>query len=334
VTAGQLSLFAAGVEAGGLCAQQLKADAELMQQLRPELRFGTSSWAFPGWAGIVYSGRPSERSLAQAGLQEYARHPLFRSVGIDRSYYRPLVEADLKRYAEQLPRGFKCVHKVYARITSAVNPRTREPNPEFLDVGLLEREVLRPLELHFSDHIGPLVLELMPLAAPELPSDQRFIERLAGFVERLPKSFQFAIELRNRELLIPEYADLLGRHGVSHVFNFWERMPWIAEQLELPGLLEAGELCVSRLMIPPGKKYAKRKLSLAPFDALRDPQPRMRAEVTQLAQAALRLGKVVYVIANNKAEGCSPLSVRALAQHLVQARVGTLPTPDERPSGA
>lgn len=333
MTGSQLSLFAGEAEAGSLCAQQLKADAALMQQLRPELRFGTSSWAFPGWVGIVYSGRPSERSLAQAGLQEYARHPLFRSVGIDRSYYRPLLEADLRRYAEQLPQGFKCVHKVYSRITSALDPRTREPNPEFLDVGLLEREVLRPLELHFSEHIGPLVLELMPLAAPELPSDRRFIERLRRFLERLPTGFQFAVELRNREFLIPEYVDLLSRHRVSHVFNFWERMPWLSEQLKLPGLLEAGDVCLSRLMIPPGKRYAKRKLALAPFNELKDPQPRMRAEVTELARAALALGKVVYVIANNKAEGSSPLTIRALAQQLVARGVGVLPSLPEAPSG-
>lgn len=315
----QLSLF----EAPEAERIDTTGDAELMRQLSSDVRFGTSSWTFPGWAGIVYAGRPSERELQQRGLEEYARHPLFRTVGIDRSYYRPLGEKDLREYAEQLPRGFNCVHKVYGRITSALDPRTREPNPEFLDVALLEREVLRPLERHFRDNLGPLVFELMPLHQPELPSDERFITKLGQFLAALPRGFSYAIELRNREFLLPEYVDLLHRHGVSHVFNFWERMPRLGEQLALPGLLEAGDVALSRLMIPPGKRYMKRKETLAPFDELRDPQPGMRRDVMEICLAVQRLGKVVYIIANNKAEGCSPLTVRALASELVRRGIAT-----------
>ncbi len=315
----QLSLFDAPDDAPALDTSE---DAALMAQLSAEVRFGTSSGTFPGWAGIVYPGQPSERELQRNGLASYARHPLFRTVGIDRSYYRPLVEKDLREYAEQLPRGFKCVHKVFGQITSAVDPRTREPNRDFLNVELLEQEVLGPLERHFYDHLGPLVFELMPLHQPELPSDERFIQRLGEFLRRLPRGFEYAIELRNREFLLPEYIELLQRHGVSHVFNFWERMPRVGEQLALPGLLEAGGAAVSRLMIPPGKRYMKRKETLAPFDALRDPQPGMRRDVMALVLAARKLGKVVYVIANNKAEGCSPLTVRALAEELVKRGIG------------
>ncbi|MCA9641439.1 MAG: DUF72 domain-containing protein [Polyangiaceae bacterium] len=313
----QLSLFDEP-EPPGL---DTSADAALMSQLGETVRMGTSSWTFPGWAGVVYAGHPSERELMQRGLAEYARHPLFRTVGIDRSYYRPLVEKDLREYSEQLPRGFRCLHKVYGRITSAVDPRTREANPDFFNVKLLEQEVLGPLERHFADHLGPLVFELMPLHQPELPSDERFIEKLGGFLRRLPRGFHYAIELRNRELLLPEYIELLHRHGVSHVFNFWERMPKLGEQLALPGLLEAGDVAVSRLMIPPGKRYMKRKETLAPFDELRDPQPGMRRDVMELVLATERLGKVVYIIANNKAEGCSPLTLRALAEELVRRAI-------------
>lgn len=323
----QLSLFDPAPEE----RLDTEADERLMRQLSADVRFGTSSWTFPGWAGIVYAGHPSERDLQRRGLEEYARHPLFRTVGIDRSYYRPLVEKELKEYAEQLPRGFRCVHKVYGRITSAVDPRTREPNPDFFNVKLLEEEVLGPLERYFKDHLGPLVFELMPLHQPELPSDERFIDRLSRFLSRLPRGFRYAIELRNREFLLPQYSELLERHGVSHVFNFWERMPRLDEQLALPGLLEPGAVAVSRLMIPPGKRYMKRKETLAPFDALRDPQPGMRRDVMQLVLAARQLGKVVYIIANNKAEGCSPLTVRALAEELVRRGIAPV-APEDAPA--
>src|SRR5262245_29752728 len=61
--------------------------------------FGTSTWSFPGWAGIVYSRRASTAELARDGLAEYARHPLLTTVGIDRSYYGPIPVRDLERYA-------------------------------------------------------------------------------------------------------------------------------------------------------------------------------------------------------------------------------------------
>ncbi|MGE0325935.1 MAG: DUF72 domain-containing protein [Polyangiaceae bacterium] len=321
----QLSLFEASDEPSVDTAQ----DQALMRQLSADVRFGTSSWTFPGWAGIVYAGQPSERDLQRKGLEEYARHPLFRTVGIDRSYYRPLTEKELREYAEQLPQGFKCLHKVFGRITSAVDPRTREPNRDFLSIELLEQEVLAPLDRHFADHLGPLVFEFMPLHQPELPSDARFIEKLSGFLQRLPSGFRYAIELRNREFLLPEYVELLHHHNISHVFNFWERMPKLCEQLALPGLLEAGDAAVSRLMIPPGKRYMKRKETLAPFDRLQDPQPGMRRDVIELVLATERLGKVVYIIANNKAEGCSPLTVRALAQELVRRGVARAKPHDE-----
>ena len=42
----------------------------------------------------------------------------------------------------------------------------------------------------------------------------------------------------------------------------------------------------------------------------------MRNDVARLSQACRALGKVLYVIVNNKAEGSSPLTVRALAERI------------------
>ena len=48
----------------------------------------------------------SQTALAREGLREYARRPLLRTVGIDRSFYAPIPDDDLKRYPGQLPDGF------------------------------------------------------------------------------------------------------------------------------------------------------------------------------------------------------------------------------------
>src|SRR5687768_11840272 len=88
------------------------------------LFFGTSSWSFPGWAGLVYSSKRTTTELARDGLREYARHPLLTTVGIDRSYYAPLQIADLESYGDQLPPGFMCCIQAPAAVTAyTLGPR-------------------------------------------------------------------------------------------------------------------------------------------------------------------------------------------------------------------
>ncbi len=208
--------------------------------------------------------------------------------------------------------------KVFSEITSAVHPKTREANPSFLSRERFLRDVLEPVAEHFEDHAGPLVFELMPLRRSELPEPRAFAERLGELLVSLPADFQYAVELRNRELFTHAYLDVLRSAGVGHVLNFWERMPDIGEQLDVLGVLTA-PVVVTRLLIPPGERYDSRKRVLAPFDRIVDPQEKMRADVARLVEACRELGKVLLVIVNNKAEGSSPLTVRALAERIARA---------------
>ena len=108
----------------------------LAARLPQGLHFGTSSWSFPGWRGIVYSSSRTQSSLAREGLREYARHPLLTTVGVDRSYYAPMPIADLQEYAAQLPAGFRCCFKAPAAVTALAlgAPGQQIPNPDFLSV--------------------------------------------------------------------------------------------------------------------------------------------------------------------------------------------------------
>ena len=45
---------------------------DLARRIPARVRFGTSSWSFPGWKGLVYSRGATETSLAREGLREYA----------------------------------------------------------------------------------------------------------------------------------------------------------------------------------------------------------------------------------------------------------------------
>jgi uncharacterized protein YecE (DUF72 family) len=308
----QLDLFAAPEPDG----PDLSEDRALAARLPGHVRFGTSSWTFPGWARVLYPPGTTERDLKVRGLELYARSPLFRTVGIDRSYYRPLEKADLAEYAAQLPPGFRCVMKVWNEITSRVRGPAREKNPDFLNPALFEERVLGPVREAFGEHAGPFVFELAPMRDAELPRPGELPDLLARFFEALPRDAAYAVELRNRELFTPRYLKALAASGVAHTLNYWERMPTIGEQLAAPGVFTA-PFVVARLLIPPGERYEEKKAEFAPFDRIVTPQPELHDDVARLAEAALVRGSDLYVIVNNKVEGSSPLTVRALARRIV-----------------
>jgi hypothetical protein len=41
--------------------------------------------------------------------------------------------------------------------------------------------------------------------------------------------------MRKRTWLKPEYFECLARHQLAHVYNSWDAMPAVGEQMALPG---------------------------------------------------------------------------------------------------
>jgi uncharacterized protein YecE (DUF72 family) len=259
----------------------------------------------------------TEEQLRRDGLALYSRFPLFRTVGIDRSYYGPLRAAELADYAAQLPPGFTCVEKVWEGIVSLVRPRSspgapRELNPSFLNPELFFEKVHRPHVGTFEAHLATYLLEFPAMPAAVRPAPADFAARLAHFLEEAPYGPRYAVELRNRELLCDDYFAVLREHQVAHVYNFWEDMPMPGQQLDLAP--PPGDLLILRLLIPPGERYAVRKASLAPFNRLADPSEPMRRDADRFVRLALQLDRDLHVLVNNKAEGSSPLTVIELAR--------------------
>jgi uncharacterized protein YecE (DUF72 family) len=308
-------------------------DREVAARLPSWIHFGTSSWSFPGWAGLMWNGQHTDDQLARSGLRAYAQHPLFRTVSVDRSYYGPLRESDVASYAAQLEEAsvkapalppFRLVSKVWEELTTAVFPshprygaRAGERNPHFLDPSRFREEVLGPY-LPYAKHFGPFVFELTPM--PKGALDPRALaDKVDALLDALPHgAFDWAFELRNEELMTPRWSDVLRAHGASHVFTFWTAMPSLRVQLARHGRLSSRVL-VARLMLPPFMRYAEKKAEYAPFDRLVAPQADMRDDVLALLRAAEEQGATdAFVLANNKAEGSAPLTVKALAERVVR----------------
>lgn len=310
----QLGLF--GGAAPPRALPDAAADERLASRLPEGILIGPSTWTFPGWEGIVFPRGVTREDLMERGLGLAARYPLFRTVGIDRSYYAPLEEAELARYAAELPPGFPCVMKAWSAVTTMIDPKSGTENPRFFDVATIEEHVLRPVARAFRDHAGPIVLQLAPIPARDLPHPDAFAERLDGFLGRLPTALTYAVEIRNRELLTTSYLQVLARHGVSHVLNLWERMPAVGRQLAVHGVLGA-PFVVCRLSLPPGQRYEEQREAFAPFNRIVAPDETTRADVASLARACLARKKTLYVTVNNKVEGSSPLTIRALIERIV-----------------
>ncbi|MGA8893391.1 MAG: DUF72 domain-containing protein, partial [Anaeromyxobacteraceae bacterium] len=122
-----------------------------------------------------------------------------------------------------------------------------------------------------------------------------------------------AVEIRNAELLVPAYAAALSGAGASHGFTVHPSMPSLVAQAELLPP-EAQPSLVVRWMLGHGRGYEEARELYAPFDRLAAPDPGARASIVELVRRAVRGGREGMVIVNNKAEGCSPLSVIELAR--------------------
>ncbi|MEW5880008.1 MAG: DUF72 domain-containing protein [Pseudomonadota bacterium] len=310
----------------------------LGRQLPRGVHFGTSSWGFPGWRGLVYGGDYTEAQLARDGLAAYSRHPVLRAVGIDRSFYQPLGAADYARYAAQTPPGFRFLVKAPARLTDAVLRGERgapaAANPDFLDAVRAEEAFVRPAVEGLGDKAGVLLFQLSPLPreATRGEAAHATIGRIGEFFAALPRAIDdraptYALELRNAELLTPRLVRTLRSVGARLCVGVHSRMPAAARQSAALRAMDAapdegdtwklkGPLVV-RWSLHAGLAYDEAKARYAPFDRLIDVDIATRGALAHLVHVALRSGQAAYVIVNNKAEGSAPLTCIELARAVV-----------------
>jgi uncharacterized protein YecE (DUF72 family) len=294
---------------------------QLAVRIPPGVRFGSSTWNYPGWRGLVYHQDYGPKGAAARMLKEYAAFPLFGTVGVDSSYYGPPTESVLRSYAGNLPPGFPCISKVWGQITVHTFTKAQDPdragkiNPDFLNPDLFIEEIYQPYQRHFAENTGPFVFEFQTIAKYSGMNPQRFATRLDEFFSALPRDADYAVEVRNEEYLTPMYFAVLREHGVAHVFNSWTRMPPIGHQLDLPGSITA-RFIIARALLRPGRTYNEAVDAFAPYDRIREPNPKLRRDLARLVDTAVQTRVPAYLLVNNRAEGSAPLTIAAVASML------------------
>ncbi|MGZ3653517.1 MAG: DUF72 domain-containing protein, partial [Bdellovibrionota bacterium] len=114
--------------------------------------FGTSSWKYRGWEGLIYQGGyASEAQFQRQSLREYTA--LLPCVGVDFTYFAWPIDDMMAYLVESTPENFRLIPKVTKRITMSQFPNlpaygkwAGQPNPEFLDARLFEEKFLAPLK--------------------------------------------------------------------------------------------------------------------------------------------------------------------------------------------
>lgn len=296
----------------------------MAQGIPPTIRFGTSTWTYDGWFGDVYRRRYRGPQPALR-LEEYARYPLFRTVGIDSAFYDPPPEEELASYARALPAGFPCVSKVWERITAKrLGQDAPQPglagmrNPDFLNATLFKDKVLGPYHRAFRDHAGCFVFEFQAMRGKDLPDPLQWADQLDDFLKELPRDFRYAVELRNPELLTGVHGEVLKRHDVAHVFNSWTEMPPIGEQIE-PGWTFSANFTVARALLKPGRRYSDAVKQFQPYDRVQEPLPSLRQDLVRLVSEAHQRRVEAFILANNRAEGNAPGTIKAVARMWLEA---------------
>lgn len=304
----------------------------LAAALPTRARLGTSSWTYPGWAGLVWDAEYPDALLSKEGLRAYGQHPLMRSVSVDRSFYRPLTQDQYARYAAQVPDDFRFVVKAPSHITDALvrgeDGRGLQPNPAFLDAALATQDFVAPALAGLGHKVGALVFQLSPMPRHLLHNLPLVLPRLRKLLLAQPALAPtapdgvLAVEVRDPEWLdepfVHELAAVLREAGATWCLCLHAKMPRLEKQLPLLRALWPGPM-VCRWNLNPlhgayGYEDAQREYS--PYDRIHDVDDETRALLVRTIAGVTGAGQNAYVTISNKAEGCAPLSVRALAEGL------------------
>jgi uncharacterized protein YecE (DUF72 family) len=185
-------------------------------------------------------------------------------------------------------------------------PRAGSVNQAYLNAEALAALFLEPLE-PYRARIPALIFEFGARGA----SPREFAAKLDPFLGALPRTFRYAVEVRNREYLQPRYFDCLREHRAAHVLNAWTKMPSLSEQMTIADGFPA-DFTVARALLREGRKYEDAVQQFTPYDKIRDENPEARESLRRLIQRMREERRAAYIFVNNRLEGNAPETIRAV----------------------
>ena len=254
---------------------------------------GTSAFTAAGWDTAFY---PAGMKAADY-LSYYATK--FQAVEIDSTFYATPAAATVTRWRNKTPEGFIIAAKVPQIIThEKCLLECDEEFARFIEVISL-----------LGDRLGPLLLQFPYFNSEVFQSGVQFLSRLKAFFKKLPKDKKFAIEIRNKWWIKPQFLDSLREHNVAFVLQDQSWMPRPAELFEKYDPVTADFTYIRWL----GDRKGIETLTKVWDKTIVDRTGEMQEWVKYCRQIQRR-GVTIYAFANNHYAGHGPGTVALFKQ--------------------
>lgn len=164
-----------------------------------EIRLGTSAFTAAGWETAFY---PAGMKPADY-LSFYATK--YDAVELDNTFYRTPAISTVKGWYAKTPPGFLFAAKVPQIIT---HEKALVDCDEDFHLFLKAMDCL-------GEKLGPLLLQFGYFNKGAFAGVNEFLARLVPFLKKIPKGYRFAVEIRNKNWLVPAFADALRERHVA-----------------------------------------------------------------------------------------------------------------------
>ncbi|MEJ2505440.1 MAG: DUF72 domain-containing protein [Ignavibacteriaceae bacterium] len=281
-------------------------------------RFGTCSWKYDSWKGIIYS---NEKDINY--LQEYSRH--YSTVEIDQWFWSLFPQNKVllpdknvvEEYNSSTPDDFLFTIKVpnSLTLTHFYNRNKKEPlvpNPYFLSVELFN-EFISSIK-SINKKTACLIFQFEYLNKQKMKSLNEFQTRFRQFHSQLNGlEIPLAVEIRNPDYLNENYFSFINNLDMAHVFLEGYFMPPVAEIYNKYKKF-IKDFTVLRLHGP--DRTGIEKISKENWDKIYIDRSGEILKLVKLIKEIQRMEVDIFAYVNNHFEGSAPLTIRRIQSEL------------------
>jgi uncharacterized protein YecE (DUF72 family) len=231
----------------------------------------------------------------------------------------------VRQYAEAVPDDFVFTVKApnaltlthyYAKRTPEPGGLAGMPNPHFLDRDLLCRflDALAPLE----SKLGPVMFQFEYLNKQKMPSKEAFFERFGEFIDRAPKGFPYAVEIRNPNYYSPAFFEFLRKRELGFVYLDGYYMPPIGGVFEK---FKPRTASFEVVRLHGGDRLEIEGETGEIWNRIVAPKPAGLKAAAAIVRANAKKRVLTYLNLNNHFEGSAPLSLRRFLDVLAGQKI-------------
>ena len=278
------------------------------------IRFGTCSWKYESWKGIIY---PESEKFNY--LKEYSNH--YNTVEIDQWFWSlyapskvllPQLETVIE-YKSSVPKDFLFTIKVPNSITLTHFYRKNKSeelikNPYFLSLDFYDKflDTIEPLK----ENIGCLIFQFEYLNKEKIASQKMFEDLIYDFISKISDSgFPIGIEIRNPNYLNRSYFEFLEQRKIIPVLLEGYYMPSVVETCS-KFLTDYNGSIVFRLHGP--DRTGIEKISNEKWNQIYIDRTQELEKLGELFKDLLTRKLDIFINVNNHFEGSAPLTIRKI----------------------